>query len=236
MLSAASWTPRADNEMNPPMWGTLSDMSERDASHWVRYNGQQSGRTVRPLLIDALDHVAAGQARVAIDIGCGAGIETQLLLATGWTVYALDADEHSLRQLENTTGASAISRLNTCVVDLNDLPELPLANLIYAGYALPYARPARFYEMWNTVTRALAPGAVIAVNLFGDRDSWADREQETYMTETETHALFEGLEVLHFHVEDEDGPAFSGPKHWHVFDVIARRPTAELDRDATSRS
>lgn len=83
-----------------------------------------------------------GHDRVAIDIGCGAGTEAQLLLATGWTVYALDADEHSLRQLENAVPPNAMSRLNTCVVDLNDLPELPTSDLIYAGYALPYARPA----------------------------------------------------------------------------------------------
>jgi hypothetical protein len=46
------------------------------------------------------------------------------------------------------------------------------------------------------------------------------------MTEGEVRDLFHGLEVLHFHVEDEDGAALSGPKHWHVFDVIARRPAA----------
>lgn len=199
-------------------------MSERDASHWTRYNGQQSGREVRPLLIEAVDYAGPGHDRLAIDIGCGAGIEAQLLLAAGWTVYALDADEHSLRQLEHAIVPSAISRLTTRVVDLNDLPALPTADLIYAGYALPYARPDRFHEMWNTVTRALAPGAIIAANLFGDHDSWADREHETYMTEVEARALLEGLEVLHFHVEDEDGLAFSGPKHWHIFDVIAQRP------------
>jgi trans-aconitate methyltransferase len=199
---------------------------ERDAAHWTRYNGQQSGREVRPLLVKALGHAVPGSGRIAIDIGCGAGIEAGLLLAAGWTVYALDSDEHSLRQLRSVVEASAASRLVTCVVDLNDLPELPEADLIYGGYALPYARPARFRDMWSTVTRALATGGVIAVNLFGDRDSWADLGHETYLTEAETRALFEGLEILDFNVEDEDGPAFSGPKHWHIFDVIARRPEA----------
>ncbi|KZM36758.1 hypothetical protein OJAG_05270 [Oerskovia enterophila] len=32
------------------------------------------------------------------------------------------------------------------------------------------------------------------------------------------------LDVVAFREEDEDGPSFSGPKHWHVFDVIARAP------------
>jgi hypothetical protein len=64
----------------------------------------------------------------------------------------------------------------------------------------------------------------LAVNLFGDYDSWAGTGQGTFMTETQTRALLQGLEVLRFHVQDEDGMAVSGPKHWHVFDIIALRP------------
>jgi hypothetical protein len=30
--------------------------------------------------------------------------------------------------------------------------------------------------------------------------------------------------MLSFVEEDEDGRAVSGPKHWHVFHVIAARP------------
>lgn len=130
----------------------------------------------------------------------------------------------SLRQLQNSIVPPASSRLNTCVVDLNDLPELAAADLIYAGYALPFARPDCFHAMWSTMTRALAPEAILAVNLFGDHDSWANRGQETYLTEVEARELLDGLETLQFRVEDEDGLAFSGPKHWHVFNIIARRP------------
>ncbi len=36
-------------------------------------------------------------------------------------------------------------------------------------------------------------------------------------------ALFDGLELESFVEEEEDGEAFEGPKHWHVFHVIARR-------------
>jgi trans-aconitate methyltransferase len=100
---------------------------------------------------------------------------------------------------------------------------LPQADLIYAGYALPYTRPERFEAMWPALLRNLQPGGWLAVNLFGDRDSWADEPEETFLTEAAARALFAGLEVVRFDVEDEDGVAFSGPKHWHVFDVIARR-------------
>lgn len=198
-------------------------MPTRDGSHWTRYNQRQNHRAARPLLVEGMKH--ACPTGVAVDLGCGAGVETRLLLATGWTVYALDGDHQSLARLANTVEMGERPRLTTWTVDLDDLPSLPEADLIYSGYSLPFTNPRRFRATWGTLTQALKPGSVVAVNLFGDRDSWATEDKEaTFLSEAETRSLFVGLDIIHFEVEDEDGLAFSGPKHWHVFDVIARRP------------
>jgi len=34
-----------------------------------------------------------------------------------------------------------------------------------------------------------------------------------------------GLEVIAIDEEDADGSSFVGDKHWHVFDIVARRPS-----------
>ncbi|KQX66596.1 trans-aconitate 2-methyltransferase [Angustibacter sp. Root456] len=200
-------------------------MADHDPSHWNRYNAKQARRAVRPLLVDALTHAGGGPGRVALDIGCGAGIETRWLLENGWTVHALDADQQSLDALNRTVApAGTRERLRTSVVDLNDLPCLPTADLVYSGYALPFTDPAHFGAMWRRVREALAPGGVLAVNVFGDHDSWANSGTGTFLAEAQCLSLLDGLQILRFDVEDEDGMAFSGPKHWHVFDIIARRP------------
>jgi hypothetical protein len=71
---------------------------------------------------------------------------------------------------------------------------------------------------------SLRPAGVMAVNLFGDRDSWADIAEWNFHTEADASGLFDGLEILKFEVFDDGGQSFRGPKHWHIFDVIARRP------------
>lgn len=45
----------------------------------------------------------------------------------------------------------------------------------------------------------------------------------TFHTEEQVRRMFEGFEVEYFYEMDEDGKAVSGPKHWHVFTVIARQ-------------
>ncbi|WP_372592992.1 hypothetical protein [Actinotalea sp.] len=49
-------------------------------------------------------------------------------------------------------------------------------------------------------------------------------EGMTFRTADQARALLEGLEVLHREEEDAPGTSCTGPKHWHVFHVIARRP------------
>ena len=196
----------------------------QDSSHWTVYNAAQRGRAVRPLFAQVLALAGDGCGRRAIDLGCGAGVETLALLEAGWMVHAVDNDQASLAQLRQDAAEKSQRLLHVQVADLNDLAELPEADLIYAGYALPFTRPARFESMWATVLRNLRTGGWLAVNLFGDRDSWADNPEHTFLTEADARALFAGLDVQRFDVEDKDGAAFSGPKHWHLFSVIARRP------------
>jgi hypothetical protein len=45
----------------------------------------------------------------------------------------------------------------------------------------------------------------------------------TFHTEEQVRALPDKSEIESFHEQDEDGTATSGPKHWHLFTVIARK-------------
>ena len=46
----------------------------------------------------------------------------------------------------------------------------------------------------------------------------------TFHSADQARALLDGLEIVHWDEEDADGTAYTGPKHWHVFHVVARRP------------
>ena len=36
--------------------------------------------------------------------------------------------------------------------------------------------------------------------------------------------LLDGFDVIVLDETEQDGMSFLGPKHWHTFDVVARRP------------
>ncbi len=44
----------------------------------------------------------------------------------------------------------------------------------------------------------------------------------TFHTRSEVDRLLAELDVVALRETERDGEAFSGPKHWHVYDIIAR--------------
>ena len=192
---------------------------------WDEYNAGQQGREPRVSLTRALDATGRpGAGRTAIDLGCGAGIEVSALLADGWVVHAVDGEKAALSRLEERTGTEPRRRLTVHHRDYADLDVLPDADLVHSAYALPYCPPQHFDRVWAAVRAALRPGAVLACQLFGPHDSSFGDPEMTFHTAAEARARAAGLELLHWEEEDADGNSFTGPTHWHVFHILARRP------------
>jgi len=101
---------------------------------------------------------------------------------------------------------------------------LPAADLLYAGLSLPFCQPEDFDSVWRKVTAAVRPGGCFAGHFFGERDSWANRGDMTFHNLAQVQALLERFEIVQLREQDEQGPSYAGPKHWHIFHVIATKP------------
>jgi SAM-dependent methyltransferase len=195
---------------------------------WHDYYEANEGREPRDRLLEVLATYAA-PAR-AVDLGCGAGIDTLAMLARGWHVFATDAEEEAIARLRQRVPAKIEDRLVTRVSPMEEV-ELPQADLLLASFSLFFCDPARFGDVWRRIGDSVAAGRFVG-ELLGDRDTWAPEDDISSFTEAEARALLDGWSIERFDEEDEDGEACSGPKHWHVFHVVARAP----EHDGARRS
>ena len=156
-----------------------------------------------------------------VDLGCGQGRDTFAMLRHGWRVLAIDAEEEAIARLRARAGAYPL--LETLVASFTEA-EWPAADLVNAGYALPFCPPDRFGALWQRVVGSVRHGGRFSGQLFGDHDEWAADPELTFLTRAEALALLEPFQLERFDEEDADGKtALGDPKHWHVFHVIARR-------------
>jgi hypothetical protein len=189
---------------------------------WEPFYAATSDNPVRALCLEAIRTAGAPHGRLAVDLGAGAGRETAALLAAGWDVLALDGAPGAHLRIEASAPPGHRARLTVAEQSFGSLDRLPQAGLVYAGYALPFQRPDTFARTWSLIRAALEPGALLAVNLFGPRDTWASDPAITTHTMAEARALLDGLEIVALREEEREGHAVSGPKHWHVLDLVAR--------------
>jgi SAM-dependent methyltransferase len=194
-------------------------------SDWTDYY-RVAGSEPRPTLLDALRRFDEEEPRerFAVDLGCGTGRDTVELLRRGWRVLALDGTDEAidrLRALDLSEGERG--RLETRVSRF-ETAEWPPADLVNSSFALPFCPPGDFPVVWERIEQSLRPGGRFSGHLFGDRDEWANEEDMTFQTRAEAEALLDPFEVELFDEVEEDGSTAVGdPKHWHLFNIVARR-------------
>ena len=155
-----------------------------------------------------------------VDLGCGQGRDTLAMLRRGWRVLAIDAEEEAIARLR--IRAADEPRLETRVASFADA-EWPDADLVNAGYALPFCPPDRFGALWQRVVASVCPGGRFSGQLFGDHDEWAG-SGIVVQTRAEVEELLRPFDVERLDEVDEDGSTITGrPKHWHLYHVVARK-------------
>ena len=187
-------------------------------NEWGRYY-DATGDKPRDTLLAALGGFASPG--LAVDLGCGAGRDTLELLRWGWRVVAIDSEPEAIRRLRASTGDD--ERLETQVARYEEA-ELPSCDLLNASWSLPFCPPGVFGVVWERIVDALRPGGRFCGQLFGERDEWATEDDMTFHTREEAEALFGDFELERFDELEEDGKTALGtPKHWHVFNIVARK-------------
>jgi tellurite methyltransferase len=201
--------------------GMLMSGDDRSTSSWRDYYTATAGRPPRPTLLFALDRFAAPGR--AADLGCGDGRDTIELLRRGWSVMAIDSEPDAIARLRARSDLPPAAVLDARCARFEDADWGEVA-LVNASFALPICPPERFAALWAKITRSLCSGGRFAGQLYGTRDSWAERRGMTFLDRDTALRLLDAYAVELFEEEESDSVTPRGEKkHWHIYHVVARK-------------
>lgn len=159
----------------------------------------------------------------AIDIGCGAGNDTIYLIQNNWNVLAIDGTdvENSIKEKLNDVEKGKFSFQ---VQKFEEL-KLPKSDLIISNNALPFCNKEYFYTMWEEICNSINSNGYFVGNLFGINDEWnAPKDKRTFLNKEQVIDLFKDFEIISLKEFERDRTTALGiMKHWHTFEVIAKK-------------
>jgi SAM-dependent methyltransferase len=170
-----------------------------------------------------------GAPGTAIDLGCGTGHDTLALLARGWTVHAIDAQQEALTRLLARAPPADRERLSTTVARF-ELLKVPPADLVNASFSLPFCDPESFHTLWSGIASSVREGGTFCGQFFGVRDDRAaEQPKMTFVSRERVEQMFEGWLLIDLVECESFGPGAVGPAfRWHVFHVVAKKLPAKI--------
>lgn len=187
---------------------------------WDGYYKKTEEYPPRPLLIEAVKLVLEKEA--ALDLGAGALNDTEYLLNEGFEkVVAIDKESAVLDRSKEVND----ERLQVIITPF-ELYEFPPStfDIVNAQYSIPFVSPELCEEVMKKIFTSLKEGGIFTGQLFGNRDGWINNLDMTFHTKEEIDMLFSGMKEVDIREIEKDGETAGGEaKHWHFFNIIARK-------------
>ncbi len=197
----------------------FKEIREKNSNRYYDNSQSDKPRNNVKYLIDYIQNSPGN----AIDLGCGAGNDTVYLIKNKWNVLAIDREDVEKR-ISDRLSKEELKKFKFQIQDFENL-QLEESNLIVSNYSLPFCNKERFKEMWNKIKTSILPNGYFVGNFFGQNDDWySTRPKMTFLTKEQVVDLFKEFEIIRFKEIEEDKLTGLGKmKHWHTFNVIAKR-------------
>ena len=159
----------------------------------------------------------------AIELGCGAGRDTEYLIKNGWNVLAIDKEDVKAI-ITSRLSKEEQKNFKFSKQEFENM-QLEKTNLIVANFSLPFCNQKQFVKLWNKINESILKNGYFVGNFFGNNDEWKKQEEEmTFLTKEQVIELFKNFEIIDFKEVEKD--CFNGlgiMKHRHIFNVIAKK-------------
>lgn len=201
------------------------EQREQYESYWSDYYEITRYYNVpQPTLQKAVELFEGRGGLSAIDLGCGVGRDTAYLTEKGWRVIAIDAERVAANYVFQMVPEEQWPQVTFIASQFENYAFDTPVDLINASFSFPYCLPWEIHRVVDCMKACLKSGGRFSGQFFGKQDSWTDIEIMSFFERDELLELFSDFEIEYFAEEEKDAPSGAGPRHWHIYHIIAKKP------------
>ena len=151
------------------------------------------------------------------------GNDTVYLIKNNWNVLAIDREDVKERIVKKLNDEEQ-EKFKFQKQNFECL-ELEKNNLIVANYSLLFCNKNNFKELWNKINKSILKDGYFVGNLFGNKVEWkSTKEKMVFFFLKQVIEVFKNFDIIEFkEVEKDDFTGLGKMKHWHIFNVIAKK-------------
>ena len=110
----------------------------------------------------------------AIELGCGAGRDTEYLIKNGWKVLAIDKEDVK-SIITSRLSKEEQKNFKFSKQEFENI-QIEKTNLIVANFSLPFCNQKQFVKLWNQINESILKNGYFVGNFFGNNDEWKKQE------------------------------------------------------------
>lgn len=188
---------------------------------WDKFVQATKNRKPIGFLVEAVKKIKSSK-RLALDLGCGAGIDAKYLAENGFQVEAIDFNQDSINQTEELCKGLSITVIQSNIIDYEIKPDN--YQLIISWNTLPFLKKEDAKKVLYNIQKGLAKEGIFVFGLFGVKDDWAKNHPEmSFWTITELQNLLSEIKFIKIlEIKDRKPGATGEVKFWHQIQGIAQ--------------
>jgi len=189
---------------------------------WHRFIEATKNRKPVGFLIEAVERLSSAGG-LALDLGCGAGVDAKYLAENGFLVEAVDLDKNSIIQTRNICRGLPVKIIQKDIFDYN--VKIDNYSLIISWNTLSFLDKEKAKNVLINIQEGLKTDGLFVFGLFGPEDDWAEKHSEmSFWTAEELKEILSRMEFVKILEEKQKKPGATGEiKFWHLIQGIAKK-------------
>ena len=158
----------------------------------------------------------------ALDLGCGAGVDSKYLAKNGFKVIAVDNSSDAIKQAKKTCKELSVKVVKADIVNFKIEPDK--YSLIISWNTLPFLRKKEAKKVLESIKKGLKKEGLFIFSIFGENDDWKDKKQMSFWNLEEFKKKMKGVEFVELiEKQKKDSSATGQVKFWHLIQGVIKK-------------